>query len=98
MSAVLNPETAAQDATLHQIQNRVLWLAMQMIAHANQTRTGPDGVKVGGHMASSASIVTILTYLFFVYLRADDRIAVKPHASPVYHAIQFLLGNLRRSI
>ncbi|MBP7825416.1 MAG: pyruvate dehydrogenase [Verrucomicrobia bacterium] len=94
MSAVLNPETAAQDATLHQIQNRVLWLAMQMIAHANQTRTGPDGVKVGGHMASSASIVTILTYLFFVYLRADDRIAVKPHASPVYHAIQFLLGNL----
>lgn len=94
MSAVTNPPADARNGTLQQIQNRALWLAMQMISHANQTRTGPDGVKVGGHMASSASTVTILTYLFFEYLRADDRIAVKPHASPVYHAIQFLLGNL----
>jgi pyruvate dehydrogenase E1 component len=83
-----------RDEALVQIQNRALWLAVQMIHHANKTRTGPDGVKVGGHMASSASTVTILTYLFFEFLRPDDKIAVKPHASPVYHALQFLLGNL----
>ena len=94
MNAVLNPVASPRNATLCQIQNRALWLAMQMVYYANQTRTGPDGVKVGGHMASSASSVTVLTYLFFEYLRADDKIAVKPHASPVYHALQFLLGNL----
>jgi len=94
MNKISNTSLAGRDETLVQIQNRALWLAMQMVYHANKTRTGPDGVKVGGHMASSASIVTILTYLFFEYLRADDKIAIKPHASPVHHAIQFLLGNL----
>lgn len=94
MKAVPDPLATGRDATLRQIQNRALWLAMQMVYHANKARTGPDGVKVGGHMASSASTVTVLTYLFFEYLRADDKIAVKPHASPVYHALQFLLGNL----
>ena len=94
MNAVANPVETNRDATLCQIQNRALWLAMQMVYHANKARTGPDGVKVGGHMASSASTVTVLTYLFFEYLRADDKIAVKPHASPVFHALQFLLGNL----
>lgn len=83
-----------RDTALVQIQNRALWLTMQMVFHANKTRIGADGVKVGGHMASSASTVTVLTYLFFEYLRAADKIAVKPHASPVYHALQFLLGNL----
>ncbi len=81
-----------KDALLR-IQNRALWLAVRMVHHANQTRT-VEGVKVGGHMTSSASVVTILTYLFFENLRADDKIAVKPHASPVFHALQFLLGNL----
>lgn len=85
--------TANRDAALVQIQNRALWLAVQMVYHANKTRGG-DGMKVGGHMASSASTVTILTYLFLEYLRADDKIAVKPHASPIYHALQFLIGNL----
>jgi len=89
-----NTFPAGPDQALVQIQNRALWLAMRMVDHANKTRTGADGVKVGGHMASSASTVTVLTYLFFEYLRADDKIAVKPHASPVYHALQFLLGNL----
>ena len=89
-----NSFSGDHDSVLVQIQNRALWLAMQMVYHANQTHPGPDGVKVGGHMTSSASIVTILTYLFFEYLRADDKIAVKPHAAPVYHALQFLLGNL----
>ena len=59
-----------RDEVLVQIQNRALWLAVQMVAHANKVRTGPDGVKVGGHMASSASAVTILTYLFLEFLRS----------------------------
>ncbi|HEV2694697.1 MAG TPA: 1-deoxy-D-xylulose-5-phosphate synthase N-terminal domain-containing protein [Verrucomicrobiae bacterium] len=94
MNAVLSSTATGRDELLGRIQNRALWLAVQMVHHANKTRTGPDGMKVGGHMASSASTVTILTYLFLEYLRADDKIAVKPHASPVYHALQFLLGNL----
>ena len=81
------------DTTLRQIQDRVLWLAMQMVHYANNVRPSPDG-KVGGHQASSASVVTILTSLYFDYMRAGDRISVKPHASPVFHAIQYLLGNL----
>ncbi len=93
MNAVLSPHAVGRDATLVQIQNRALWLAVQMVHHANKART-VEGVKVGGHMASSASTVTILTYLFCEFLRGDDKIAVKPHASPVYHALQFLLGNL----
>jgi pyruvate dehydrogenase E1 component len=94
MSTVSIPTASGRDALLRQIENRALWLAMQMVYHANQPRPGLEGVKVGGHMASSASTVTVLTYLFFEYLRADDRIAVKPHASPVFHALQFLLGKL----
>jgi pyruvate dehydrogenase E1 component len=83
-----------QIATLEQIQRRVLWLAALMVHHANHVRPNPDGTKVGGHQASSASMVTILTALYFHYLRCGDRVAVKPHASPVFHAIQYLLGNL----
>jgi pyruvate dehydrogenase E1 component len=94
MNAVLSKPVAGRDETLEQIQNRALWLAVEMIHHANQARTGPDGVKVGGHMASCASTVTVLTYLFFEFLRGGDLIAVKPHAAPVFHALQFLLGNL----
>lgn len=87
---------AERDALLEEIQNRALWLAIQMVHHANSGRASPDGVKVGGHQASSASVVTIMTSLQFDYMRAGDRIAVKPHASPIYHAIQYLIGNLER--
>ena len=83
-----------RDELLGKIQERVLWLSMQMIHHANNVRENPDGMKVGGHQTSSASVVTILTSLLFEYMKAGDRLAVKPHASPVFHAIQFLLGNL----
>ena len=83
-----------RDRVLTEIQDRVLWLAMQMVHHANNVRENPDGLKVGGHQASSSSVVTILTSLFFDFMQAGDRISVKPHASPVYHAIQYLLGNL----
>ena len=82
-----------RDTILRQIQDRVLWLSMQMVHYANNVRHSPDG-KVGGHQASSASVVTIMTSLYFDYMRGGDRISVKPHASPVYHAIQYLLGNL----
>ena len=86
----------SRDKLLTKIQDRVLWLSMQMIHYANGERGNPDGIKVGGHQASCASVVTILTSLFFDYMKPGDRIAVKPHASPVFHAIQFLLGNLEQ--
>ena len=83
-----------RDTVLMDIQDRVLWLAVYMIDYANNVRPTPDGLKVGGHQASSASVATVMTYLYFEYMRRGDRISVKPHASPVYHAIQYLLGNL----
>ena len=87
-----------QDRVLQEIQDRVLWLAIHMVDYANHLRPNPSGLKVGGHQASSSSVVTIMTYLYFEFMRAGDRISVKPHASPVYHAIQFLLGNPRRRV
>jgi len=81
--------------TLETIQKRVLWLACWMIHHANNLRE-KDEVKVGGHQASSASMVQILTALYFHALRPEDRVAVKPHASPVFHAIQYMMGNQTR--
>ena len=82
---------------LDEIQRRVLWLATRIVDAANNDRNTGDGVKVGGHQASSASLVTAMTALWFAHLDAEDRVAVKPHASPVFHAIQYLLGNLDRS-
>ncbi len=79
---------------LDAIQRRVLWLCTLMIHHANNVRASTDDLKVGGHQASSASMVSILTALYFHYLDAGDRVSIKPHASPAYHAIQYLLGNL----
>tara|TARA_B110000503_G_scaffold134183_1_gene212773 strand:+ start:4698 stop:7070 length:2373 start_codon:yes stop_codon:yes gene_type:complete len=80
--------------TLEEIQNRILWLAVRMIDHANHDRPNIDGLKVGGHQASSASMTTIMTVLYMKHLSAEDRVSVKPHASPIFHAIQYLLGNL----
>ena len=71
----------------------MLWLSTQIIHNANHERDNDDGLKVGGHQASSASLVSIMTALYFAILRPQDRVAVKPHASPVFHAIQYLLGN-----
>jgi pyruvate dehydrogenase E1 component len=81
-------------ATLAAVQDRVLWLAASIIHHANRVRQTPSGVKVGGHQASSASMVSIMTALWFEHLRGPDRVSVKPHASPVLHAIEYLLGQL----
>ena len=82
--------------TLDRIQDRVLWLSMRIVHEANSVRQSRDGVKVGGHQASSASMVTIMTALYFHLLKYGDRVSVKPHASPVFHAIQYLLGQLPR--
>src|ERR1700722_5910609 len=88
------PVTEPEIALLESVQRRVLWLAMSIVHHANKVRQTPSGVKVGGHQASSASIVSIMTALYFEHLRAPDRVSVKPHASPVLHAINYLLGTL----
>jgi len=83
-------------ATLERIQRKVLWLATWMVHRAN-ARPSADGTKVGGHQASSASVVGLLTALYFKALRPDDRVAVKAHAAPAFYAIQYLRGRLPRS-
>src|SRR4051794_3455907 len=80
--------------TLDRVQKRVLWLAAAIVHHANHVRPNRSGVKVGGHQASSASMVSLMTALWFAFLEAPDRVSVKPHASPVLHAINYLLGRL----
>ncbi|KAB2352362.1 transketolase-like TK C-terminal-containing protein [Actinomadura rudentiformis] len=82
---------------LREIESRVLWLSAAMVHHANRVRSNPSGLKVGGHQASSASMVSIMTTLWFRHLRAEDRVSVKPHASPVLHAVNHLLGWLDAS-
>src|SRR5947209_5067733 len=86
-----NPMSTEDLAVLRELEKKVLWLATWTIHHANHLRESPDGLKVGGHQASSASLATIMTALYFHVLKPEDRVAVKPHASPIYHAIQYLL-------
>ena len=88
-ASVVSPDTLA---CLKQLERKVLWLSCWMIHHANHVRASLDGLKVGGHQASCASAVTMMTALYMNVLRPADRIAVKPHAAPVFHAIQYLLG------
>ena len=78
---------------LKTIEQRLLWLSHWMIHNANHLRAKEDGIKIGGHQASSASMVSIMTALYFSALRPEDRVAIKPHASPIFHAIQYLMGN-----
>jgi pyruvate dehydrogenase E1 component len=92
----LKQDTGSLD-TLAEIERQVLWLSTAIIHHANRVRPNPGGLKVGGHQASSASMVSIMTSLWFRHLRAEDRVSVKPHASPVLHAINYLLGELDES-
>jgi pyruvate dehydrogenase E1 component len=81
---------------LSALERKVLWLASWTIHNANHLRDTDDGLKVGGHQASSASLATIMSALYFDVLRPQDRVAVKPHASPIFHAIQYLLGKQTR--
>ncbi len=78
---------------LRELERKVLWLSAWTIHHANHLRPNRDGLKVGGHQASCASLATVMTALYFSVLRPQDRVAVKPHASPVFHAIQYLFGH-----
>jgi len=87
---------ADQAAQLKIVEQRLLWLSHWMIHNANHIRPKVDGIKIGGHQASSASMVSILTALYFSALRPEDRVAVKPHASPVFHAMHYLYGNVSR--
>ncbi len=79
---------------LEAVERRVHWLAVRMVDYANRRPGGAGGIKVGGHQASSTSMVSLMTALWFAHLDAGDRVAVKPHASPVFHAIRYLLGQL----
>jgi pyruvate dehydrogenase E1 component len=88
------PPSAPDDVALREIEQRVLWLSVSMVDHANRVRPNPSGMKVGGHQASSASITTIMTALWLEALGPEDRVSVKPHASPVLHALEHLLGQL----
>ena len=91
------PGTGKEMAVLAEIERRVLWLAVRIVDYANRERPKGDALKVGGHQASSASMVTLMTALYVADLRAEDRVSVKPHASPVLQAIEYLLGRLDRS-
>jgi len=84
----------AHDEALKDVCDAALWLSTSLVHHANRVRANPTGMKVGGHQASSASMVSIMTSLWFERLRPGDRVSVKPHASPVLHAINYLLGEL----
>nr|VFK66827.1 MAG: pyruvate dehydrogenase E1 component [Candidatus Kentron sp. UNK]VFK72282.1 MAG: pyruvate dehydrogenase E1 component [Candidatus Kentron sp. UNK] len=81
---------------LEALNKKVHWLSAWTIHHANHLRPKRDGLKVGGHQASSASLAAIMSALYFHVLTPRDRVAVKPHASPAFHAIQYLLGNQTR--
>lgn len=87
----------ATPEVLDAIAARVHWLAVRMVDAANHDRPDAGGIKVGGHQASSASMVGIMTSLWFDLLDAGDKVSVKPHASPVYHAIKYLTGEIDRS-
>lgn len=89
--SVIKASTADLDM-LVLLEKKALWLASYMIHHANHVRPSRDGLKVGGHQASSASSAAILTALYFHAMKPEDRIAVKPHASPLMHAIMHLMG------
>ncbi|MDA0634021.1 pyruvate dehydrogenase [Nonomuraea sp. MCN248] len=93
-SSSMDEDPAPDEAVLDQVAQKVLWLATSMVHHANRVRANPSGIKVGGHQASSASMVSLMTALWFDGLTAEDRVSVKPHASPVLHAINYLLGRL----
>ncbi|MDF0491989.1 transketolase [Bradyrhizobium yuanmingense] len=90
------PVDPARLEILTALSRKALWLSSWTIHHANHIRSNADGLKVGGHQASSASLATIMSALYFHVLRPEDRVAVKPHASPVFHAIQYLFGRQSR--
>src|SRR3954465_6932518 len=90
--ATLAPPQSRHVHILKQLERKLLWLSSWMIHSANHIRPNRDGLKVGGHQASCASVISIMTALYFEIGQPQGRIAVKPHAGPVFHAINYLLG------
>src|SRR5690349_10970224 len=90
--ATLAPPPSQHVHVLKQLERKLLWLSSWMIHNANHIRPNRDGLKVGGHQASCASVISIMAALYFEIARPQDRIAVKPHAGPVFHAINYLFG------
>lgn len=90
----LHSKTVSKDDLLRSIEKKVIWLATNMVHYANHVRPNLDAIRVGGHQASSTSVATILTSLYFDFIDGGDKVSVKPHASPAFHAIQYLLGHL----
>ena len=93
MTQALELQDAGHIASLESLDTRLRWLASWTIHNANHLRDSRDGLKVGGHQASCASISTIMAALYFHALGPNDKVAVKPHAGPVLHAIHYLLGS-----
>ena len=91
-----SPSIGEVTQLVEQIDARLRWLSSWTIHNANHLRESRDGLKVGGHQASCASISTIMAALYFTALRPQDKVAVKPHAGPILHAIHYLLGNQSR--
>ena len=97
IEATAGSRASAKDlAMLDAVEKKVRWLSSWTIHHANHIRAKRDGIKVGGHQASCASLSTLMTALYFNVLRPQDRVAVKPHASPVFHAINYMFGRQSR--
>ncbi|WP_010216309.1 transketolase [Sphingomonas sp. PAMC 26621] len=92
METIAPSPDAETIAILETIETRLRWLSSWTIHNANHLRESRDGLKVGGHQASCASITAIMTALYFGALRPNDKVAVKPHAGPVLHAIHYMMG------
>jgi len=80
-------------AAIETLDSRLRWLASWIVHNANHIRPKRDGLKVGGHQASCASMTAIMAALYFHALRPNDKVSVKPHAGPLLQAIHYLLGN-----
>ena len=92
----LAPPASRHVHILKQLERKLLWLSAWMIHNANHIRPNRDGLKVGGHQASCASCISIMAALYLEVARPQDRIAVKPHAGPVFHAMNYLFGRQTR--
>ncbi|MDX6535160.1 MAG: pyruvate dehydrogenase component, partial [Gaiellales bacterium] len=92
LHAVAPIDPLPSEPALRSIEQRVLWLAVRMVDYVNRDLPSSDGMKIGGHQASSASLASAMTVLWMCELQRGDRVAVKPHASPVLHALEYLLG------
>jgi len=93
MTQEVTHEHAETVRNLELLDRRLRWLSSWTIHNANNVRDSRDGLKVGGHQASCASMTAIMSALYFYALGPNDRVAVKPHAGPVLHAAHYLVGN-----